>query len=61
MKMPEVRRRLPDGSHGPLGQAFPELPEQMDETTLILLNAMIGMQEQIDILTAKLEEKGGAE
>lgn len=62
MSVPMVRRRLPDGSHGPLEPAFPEdMQPQMDETTIIMLQAMAGMQEQIDELTAKLEKKGGAE
>lgn len=61
MSMPMVRRRLKDGSLGPLEPAFPEIPPSMDETTLILLQAMAGMQEQIDMLNGKLEEKGGAE
>ncbi|PID03589.1 hypothetical protein CSV67_02805 [Sporosarcina sp. P2] len=56
-----VRRRQSDGSLGPLEPAFPEVPEQMDETVLIMLQAMAGMQEQIDMLTAKHDEKGGAE
>ena len=60
MNVPMVRRRLPDGTLGPLEPAFPEVPEQMDETVLIMLQAMAGMQEQIDMLNEKLEEKGGA-
>ncbi|MFJ7971335.1 hypothetical protein [Psychrobacillus sp. NPDC096389] len=54
----KIRKRLPDGSFGPLEEVF---PESIDSTILILLEAMAGMQEQIDKLTAKLDNEGGVE
>jgi len=62
MTMPMVRRRLPDGTLGPLEPAFPEVPESIDATVLVLLEAMAGQQEQIEELKAEVEAlKGGAE
>lgn len=62
MNMPEVRRRLPDGSHGPLELVFPEVPENIDHNLLIVLQAMAGMQEQIMMQQEEIERlKGGAE
>ncbi|QTD40622.1 hypothetical protein [Sporosarcina sp. Te-1] len=56
-----VRRTLPDGTPGPLEPAFPNMPEQVDETVLILLEAMAGQKEQIEQLKAEVEAlKGGA-
>lgn len=61
MSTPMVRRRLPDGSHGPLEPAFPEVPEQMDDTMLVLFQAVAGMQEQIMMQQEEIERlKGGA-
>lgn len=51
------RKRLEDGTFGPLEEVF---PEQMDETLIVIMEAMSGMQEQIMQLEAKIEElKGG--
>lgn len=56
-----VRRRQPDGSMGPLEPAFPEVPENVDSTVLVLLEAMAGQQEQIEALKAEVQAmKGGA-
>lgn len=58
----KIRRRLPDGSLGPLEEAFPEQATSIDETTLMLLEAVAGQQEQIEQLKAEIEQlKGGAE
>lgn len=43
----KIRRRLPDGSLGPLEEVF---PEQIDDTTKLLLEAVAGQQEQIEQL-----------
>lgn len=57
-----VRRKQPDGSYGPLEPLFPDEPPKVDETVLILLEAMAGQQEQIEQLKAEVEAlKGGAE
>jgi hypothetical protein len=57
-----VRRRLPDGTLGPLEPAFPDLPPKIDETVLVLLEAMAGQQEQIEELKTEVEAlKGGVE
>ncbi|MFD1206623.1 hypothetical protein ACFQ38_16120 [Sporosarcina contaminans] len=61
MSVPMIRRRQKDGTLGPLEPMFPDDVEtQIDPNLLIVLQAMAGMQEQIDMLTEKLEEKGGA-
>lgn len=53
----KIRRRLPDGSLGPLEEVF---PEQIDDTTLLMLEALAGQQEQIEQLQAEIEVlKGG--
>lgn len=57
-----VRRRQPDGTLGPLEPLFPEVPAQVDETVLVLLEAMAGLQEQVEELKAEVKAaKGGAE
>ncbi|WP_060210482.1 hypothetical protein [Sporosarcina koreensis] len=62
MSVSMVRRKQPDGSYGPLEPAFPEVPESIDETVLVLLEAVVGQQEQIEELKAEVEAlKGGAE
>ncbi|QNK89453.1 hypothetical protein H7992_07245 [Sporosarcina sp. resist] len=62
MKVPMVKKRLPDGTLGPLEPAFPEMVGEIDETTLLMLNAIVGMQEQIDALKTEIETaKGGGE
>ncbi|MGE7621679.1 hypothetical protein ACQKMD_01130 [Viridibacillus sp. NPDC096237] len=43
----KIRKRLPDGSLGPLEEVF---PNQIDETVLLLLEAVAGNQEQIEEL-----------
>lgn len=53
-----IRRRQPDGTLGPLEEVF---PSEVDETLLMLLDALAGQQEQIEQLQAQVDElKGGA-
>lgn len=55
----KIHRRLPDGTFGPLEEVF---PSQMDETVLLMLEALAGQQEQIMQLQVEVEAlKGGAE
>lgn len=55
----KIRRRLPDGTFGELEEVF---PSQIDETILMLLEAVAGQQEQIIQLQADIEQlKGGGE
>ncbi|WP_153732519.1 hypothetical protein [Sporosarcina obsidiansis] len=62
MSVPLVRRRLPDGSLGPLEPAFPEMTVQMDPAMLILYEAVAGLQEQVVMQQEEIERlKGGAE
>ncbi|GKV67605.1 hypothetical protein NCCP2716_01030 [Sporosarcina sp. NCCP-2716] len=57
-----VRRRQPDGTLGPLEPLFPEVSAQVDEAVLVLLEAMAGLQEQVEELKAEVKAaKGGAE
>ena len=53
----KVRKRLPDGTLGAFEEVF---PTQIDETVLLVLEALAGQQEQIMELQAEIEElKGG--
>ena len=52
----KFRPRLPDGSLGPLQEAF---PTQIDETVLMMLEALAGQQEQIMQLQEQIEELKG--
>ncbi|MEK4026281.1 hypothetical protein ABZ756_13850 [Mammaliicoccus sciuri] len=62
MSIPLVRRTLPNGEKGPYEPLFPsDAVEKLDETQLIMLGAMAGMQEQIEVLTAKVAKYEGGE
>lgn len=63
MSVPMIRRRQKDGTLGPLEPMFPDdMQPQIDETVLVLLEAMAGQQEQIEELKVEVEAlKGGAE
>ncbi len=53
----EVRRRLPDGTFGPLEEVF---PQSIDPTVIMMLEALAGQQEQIMQLQEEIEQlKGG--
>lgn len=53
----KIRKRLPDGTFGPLEEVF---PTQIDETVLMMLEALAGQQEQIMQLQEEIEVlKGG--
>lgn len=53
----KIRRRLPDGTFGPLEEVF---PESIDPTVLMMLEALAGQQEQILQLQDEIEQlKGG--
>ncbi|GKV54226.1 hypothetical protein NCCP2222_01730 [Sporosarcina sp. NCCP-2222] len=55
-----VRRRLTDGTHGPLEPAFPDVVE-VEPETLMFSEAIAGQQEQIEQLATEIEAlKGGA-
>ena len=56
-----VRKRLPDGSLGPLEPAFPELVN-IDPNVLMLLEAIVGLQEQMMMQQIEIDQlKGGGE
>ena len=56
-----VRKRLPDGTLGPLEPAFPEVVN-IDPTTLMLLEAIAGLQEQVMLQQVEIDQlKGGGE
>lgn len=53
----QIRRRQDDGTFGPLEEVF---PSEVDETLLMLLEALAGQQEQIEQLQAEVDKlKGG--
>lgn len=55
----EIRKRLPDGTFGPLEEVF---PSQIDPTILMLLEAIAGLQEQMMMQQIEIEQlKGGGE
>ena len=55
-----VRRRLSDGTYGPLEPAFPDVVDIAPDT-LMFSQAIAGQQEQIEQLAEKVESlKGGA-
>jgi len=61
MKTLMVQIRQPNGALGPLEPAFPEVVH-IDETVLMLLEAVAGQQEQIMIMQTEIEQlKGGGE
>ena len=61
MNTPMVRKRLPDGTLGPLEPAFPEVVN-IDPTTLMLLEAIAGLQEQVMLQQVEIDQlKGGGE
>ena len=61
MSIPMVRKRLPDGSLGPLEPAFPELVN-IDPNVLMLLEAIVGLQEQMMMQQIEIDQlKGGGE
>lgn len=53
----KVRKRLPDGTLGPFEEVF---PSQLDETVLMVLEALAGQQEQIMLLENEIAELKGA-
>ena len=61
MSIPMVRERLADGSLGPLKPVFPE-EVNIDPTTLMLLEAIAGLQEQVMLQQGEIDQlKGGGE
>ncbi|MEK5070491.1 hypothetical protein [Sporosarcina sp. FSL K6-1508] len=61
MSIPMVRKRLPDGSLGPLEPAFPEVVN-IDPNVLMLLEAIVGLQEQMMMQQIEIDQlKGGSE
>ncbi|MGE7623618.1 hypothetical protein ACQKMD_11285 [Viridibacillus sp. NPDC096237] len=54
----KIRLRQPDGTLGPLEDVF---PNQIDETTLMMLEALAGQQEQITQLQEQIKELKGEE
>ncbi|MEK5070692.1 hypothetical protein [Sporosarcina sp. FSL K6-1508] len=61
MNTPQVRLRLPDGSLGPLQDAFPEVVN-IDPIVLMLLEAIAGLQEQVMLQQGEIDQlKGGGE
>lgn len=61
MSVPMVRRIQPDGEYGPLEPAFPELVN-IDPTILMLLEAIVGLQEQVLMQQGEIDQlKGGGE
>lgn len=53
------RKRLPDGTLGPLEEVF---PKDIDEMALMMLEALAGQQEEIFQLREEIEAlKGGKE
>lgn len=54
----KIRRRLPDGTFGPLEEVF---PESIDPTVLMMLEALAGQQEQILQLQDEIEQLKGGE
>lgn len=54
------RRRLPDGTLGPLEPAFPDVVD-IDQNLLMTAEAIAGQQQQIEQLATEVEAlKGGA-
>jgi|GEM_PF-3806660 len=51
------RKRLDDGTFGPLEEVF---PEEVDEMHILMMEAMSGMQEQIMMLEAEIATLKGS-
>ena len=61
MKTVMVQIRQPDGALGPLEPAFPDVIN-IDPTVLMLLEAVVGLQEQIMMQQIEIDQmKGGGE
>lgn len=61
MSTPMVRKRLPDGSLGPLEPAFPDVVN-IDPIILMLTEAIAGLQEQVLLQRVEIDlMKGGGE
>lgn len=61
MSRQKIRRRMPDGSLGPEEDAFPEVV-YIDPFILMLTEAVAGLQEQVIMQQAEIEQlKGGDE
>ena len=61
MSTPMVRKRLPDGSLGPLEPAFPDVVN-IDPIILMLTEAIAGLQEQVLLQQVEIDQmKGGGE
>lgn len=61
MSIPMVKKRLPDGTLGPLESAFPVVVN-IDPIILMLTVAIAGLQEQVILQQEEINQlKGGGE